>query len=194
MKIAVCGDSFAANNFDPHSWVNLLSREYEVQHLAQAGISEYKIYKQILSVDADFVIVCHTSPYRVHTNTHPWHQSGFHQHSDLIFSDIEDKYNQTDNEKIKTAYNYFQFYFDPEYYENIYRLVRKDINQLMTIPSLHIDNFEISKNFAVEDCKLDLSNVWRTHPGIINHYSIEGNLVVYSSIKDMMNRIANDNM
>lgn len=186
MKIAICGDSFAANTSNG-SWVDLLSKDHKIQHLAQPGVSEYKIYKQVLQAEADYVIVCHTSTGRVHTSVHPWHSTGYHQYSDLIFSDIEDKMNDDPTEKIQTAYNYFQYYFDIEYYENIYRLVRREINDILSIrnvPCLHIDNFESSLQFAVEKNKLDLTTIWNNNQGTVNHYSVKGNEIVYNLINE----------
>jgi hypothetical protein len=97
-RVLIIGDSFGADwsvkYRDYPGWPSLLARVYSVVNLAQAGISEYKIYKQLLSVtDLDsyeYVIVSHTSPYRVTTNSHPVHANDLlHNNADLIFNDIE---------------------------------------------------------------------------------------------------------
>ena len=97
-KILVVGDSFAADWTkkypEGHGWVNLLSAEYAVTNLAQAGVGEYKILQQIKSVPDiqmfDLVLISHTSPYRIHTRKHPVHHADpLHNHADLIMEDIE---------------------------------------------------------------------------------------------------------
>ena len=54
MKILIVGDSFAADWAIKYKsisgWPNLLAEKFEVVNLAQAGVSEYKIYQQVLSV------------------------------------------------------------------------------------------------------------------------------------------------
>ena len=51
MKILICGDSFAADfritDTNALGWCNLLEEKYTVVNRAQAGVSEYKILKQI---------------------------------------------------------------------------------------------------------------------------------------------------
>ena len=50
MKILICGDSFAADwtiKYPGQGWPNMLSQQYEIVNLAQAGCSEYKILKQL---------------------------------------------------------------------------------------------------------------------------------------------------
>ena len=63
MKILIAGDSFAALWPDASKgWVNLLAEKFDVLNVAQAGVSEYKIYKQIINLDInqfDCVIVSH---------------------------------------------------------------------------------------------------------------------------------------
>ena len=54
MKILILGDSFATDWTSKYpqgkGWPNLLAEKFDVTNLAQAGISEYKILKQIKSV------------------------------------------------------------------------------------------------------------------------------------------------
>jgi hypothetical protein len=55
-KLLICGDSFAADwtvKVKEKGWVNLLAQDYKVTNLAQAGCSEYKILKQLQSVNLD---------------------------------------------------------------------------------------------------------------------------------------------
>ena len=77
MKLLICGDSFAADwtvKYKGHGWPNLLSQSFEVTNLARAGVCEYKIYNQLLSVDPsafDVIIISHTSPFRLYVKEHP---------------------------------------------------------------------------------------------------------------------------
>jgi len=48
MKILICGDSFAADwtvKYPGQGWPNMLAQQHEIVNLAQAGCSEYKIFK-----------------------------------------------------------------------------------------------------------------------------------------------------
>ena len=48
-KILIAGDSFAADwtvKYKGEGWVNTLCKDYDVTNVAQAGVSEYKIYNQ----------------------------------------------------------------------------------------------------------------------------------------------------
>ena len=105
-NILIIGDSFAAdwstkyNNY--LGWPNLLAQSHSVTNLAQAGVSEHKIYKQLCSVQDlsvyDVVIVAHTSPFRVPTKRHPMHSKDvLHKDADLIYSDIEYHSNRLKN-------------------------------------------------------------------------------------------------
>ena len=106
-KILICGDSFAVNHveFDKNScgWSNLLANDnYDVINLAQAGVGEYKIFKQLTSVDLekfDAVIVCHTSPNRVYIQQHP-----VHKHSKSGYEDNKGKL-KTNNQNIDKKYH-----------------------------------------------------------------------------------------
>ena len=96
MKILITGDSFAADWTIKYpnicGWPNMLAKEYSVTNVAQAGVSEYKIWKQIKCQNLqnfDIVIVSHTSPSRVHTFHHPIHSKDkLHYNADLMLNDI----------------------------------------------------------------------------------------------------------
>ena len=55
MHLLIIGDSFAADwsvkYADKKGWPNFLAEKYSVTNLAQAGCSEYKIKKQLDSVN-----------------------------------------------------------------------------------------------------------------------------------------------
>jgi len=130
LKILVAGDSFAAEWPGNSGWVKLLAQEHPVTNVAQAGVSEYKILKQIQNEnlqDYDAVIVSHTSPSRVHTLDHPLHKDGLHKDCDLLWTDIEDRPSLF-NPSLKAAKGYFKYHYDDNYYQTIYSLLRKEIN------------------------------------------------------------------
>ena len=75
VKILIMGDSWAADWSQKHSeylgWPNILAEDHDVTNIAQAGVSQYSIVKQLHSVkpyDYDKVICSITSPYRVYTH------------------------------------------------------------------------------------------------------------------------------
>jgi hypothetical protein len=48
-KILICGDSFAADwskKYNSIGWVNMIENDHIITNIAEAGVSEYKIYKQ----------------------------------------------------------------------------------------------------------------------------------------------------
>ena len=48
MDFLIVGDSFAVDNNNTQSWQNRLKVDSNVVNKAQSGISEYKIYKQLV--------------------------------------------------------------------------------------------------------------------------------------------------
>lgn len=198
-KILIIGDSFACewpNGLT--GWPAQLAQQHDVTNLAQAGVGEYKILRQLLNFtkenpwwqhDYDCVIVCHTSPSRVHTPVHPIHKQGLHKDCDLIWNDIESR-NSWFNKSLDTAKNWFKYHYDDQYQKDIYRLIRRDINKkLEQITSLHIDNFGISNHFVEEQNLLDFSMIWPNYRGEINHYNDEGNQIVLAQIVDKLEQI-----
>lgn len=185
MKILIAGDSFAAlwpNAKD--GWVNLLANQHDVVNVAQAGVGEYKIYKQLTNVNIaqfDCVIVSHTSPSRIHTPAHPLHTTGFHKDCDLIITDLLGHFNPF-NTKLQSAKSWFKNHYDEAYQIDIYQLLRSKIKDIITIPYISLSHIEIANLLAVEDNHLDFSSLWRTHRGNVNHYTKEGNLKVYNEI------------
>jgi hypothetical protein len=54
MNLLICGDSFAADwtvKYPGEGWPNLMSKIHNVTNLAQAGCGEYKVLKQLESVN-----------------------------------------------------------------------------------------------------------------------------------------------
>lgn len=195
-RLLIAGDSFAApypNDVDT-GWPNLLKGVYEVTNVAQAGVSEYKILKQLRNISGieeifDLVIVAHTSPYRVHT-VKSIHDTELHKDCDLLLADIESFSPFTLNPAIKSAKGYFKYHFDPEYYEDIYELLREDIEDVTkNVPTLHIDHFETSLKYAKEKFNLNLSAMWPYYRGNINHYTPEGNQIVCARVLENLKEL-----
>ena len=152
-KILIAGDSFAANWRIKHNgagWVNLLENDYDVKNIAQAGVSEYKIMKQLLTQDLDDydkIIVSHTSAYRIPIAEHPIHKDDIlHKNCDLIFSDVSE---HIDNPIMKTAYDFYANIFNPDYFRYTNELIFKDIRS-MSDKMLHITFFDDFYNFYDE--------------------------------------------
>jgi hypothetical protein len=202
MKILIIGDSFAADWTAKYNtlvgWPNLLAKHHAVVNLAQAGVGEYKIYKQLLSVadvsKFDLVIVAHTSPYRVHTRKHPKHFGDkLHNNADLMYSDIEyhlSKVGNFLNRALRSAYNFFAHHFDYEYQEDIYMLLRNKINQLVgNTKCLVVTNSTIDLKFVTENNVTDISYLQTTYPGLANHLSDIGNQLAFKQILNKINEI-----
>jgi hypothetical protein len=188
MKILIVGDSFAADwsvkYNDYPGWPNLLAQDFDVTNLAQAGVGQYKIYKQLKSVDVkEFAVVLssYTSPYRVHTQSHPIHSEDLlHNQCDLLANDIEHWSRQDKhNESLSTAKNYFKYHFDFEYYNDIYQMLVERCNSLIgDVRHIQISNLEY-----VTDNWIDIT---KNHKGLINHLSLKGNELVYNKIKETL--------
>ena len=187
-NILIVGDSFAAvwpGAVD--GWVNLLARKHNVTNIAQAGCGEYKILKQLESVDLksfDLVIVSHTSPSRVHTVSHPIHRDGFHKNCDLLITDIVE-HQEFFNPSLRTAQGWFRYHYDDQYQIDIYNLIRKKISDILTTtPYISLTHVDISRDLTIESNNIDFSDLWKKERGVTNHYTIHGNKTIYNKILD----------
>ena len=189
MNILICGDSFSAEqDREIVSWVDRLRADYDVTNVSQAGVSEYKILRQVqdhLCSDPNLVIVCHTSPFRVHTLNHPIHTQGLHQDCDLIYTDIEYHNSKKHTPSLTAALGYFAHHFDPEYYETVYDLIRAEIERSIPMPVIHCDFFPGNSG-------LDLSDIPLSHPGQPNHMSESGHKITYEKISREINNLELD--
>lgn len=189
MKILIAGDSFAAEWPNAtKGWVNMLSKKYSVVNLAQAGVGEYKILKQLESVNINefsLVIVSHTSPSRVHTRNHPLHKTGFHKDCDLLVNDIVDRCSVF-NQNLQVSQGWFRYHYDDEYQIDMYKLVRQQIKNIITVPYISLTHVDIARELAIEYCNLDFSDLWKQHRGNINHYTELGNTVVFNQLVDQI--------
>jgi hypothetical protein len=193
-KILIAGDSFAAlwpnaNN----GWVNLLAEKFNVVNIAQAGVGEYKIFKQIQNTNLnefDCIIVSHTSPSRIHTKNHPLHTQGFHSDCDLIITDLIEHWNPF-NRNLSSAKSFFKYHYDEQYQIDIYKLLREKINNLIHIPYISISHIDIANELRIESTHIDFSDLWKTERGCVNHYTNEGNELVYLTIRNKLNEYYN---
>lgn len=179
-KILIIGDSFAADwsvkYNDYKGWPNLLAEKYNVTNAAQAGVSEYKIYKQLLSYKSklkefDTFIVHHTSSYRVPTIEHPIHgDDPLHKNADLIYADIEyhnKQFKNIFNRSLKAARGFYNHHYDEEFYIMTSELYRKEIENILSGHNIIL---------------LELKSLKKDYPGLINHLSKEGNQLVYNDL------------
>ena len=170
MNILIIGDSFATKYNGPYlGWAEILEQEHNVTNLAQAGVGEYKILKQLQSVtasDYDCVIVSHTSPYRIHTLYHPLHKEGLHKNCDFIYEDV--RYRLPDVEK------FFTEYFDLDYANYIYRCIYEDIT------------LRLKDCVVIDTEELGIKNLFSKHRGNVQHLTQEGNTIFYKRIEERL--------
>lgn len=194
MKILICGDSFAADWTVKYSnkkgWVNYLADMYNITNLAQAGCSEYKIYKQIESVDLtkfDKIIISHTSPYRLPITFHPVHEKDvLHKNSDLLYLDVKE-HAETFPE-LKSIVTFFEKYMDMEYALLVHELLCSRIdNHILKYhnDAIHISNIDWSRFYQFEDM-LSFSNLFKNHRGDMNHFDEHGNQQVFQKVLDRL--------
>jgi hypothetical protein len=180
LKVLLCGDSFAADwsvkNSNLHGWPNDLASSVDLTNLARAGCSEYRILKQIKSIDLaqfDRVIVSHTSPYRIYVRQHPVHQDdSLYKDCDLIYSDCV-------GHGLQTVKEWFENYFDLEYAIDIHHMIMREI-ATQHDKICHIGHMDISAPKGLDF--VDFSDIWKQHPGKINHYNEVGNKKVYKRL------------
>jgi hypothetical protein len=185
-KVLVAGDSFACSHkseTDNIGWSELLKQDYEITNLAQAGVSEYKIYKQLESIDIrkfDNIIICHTSFFRIPIEEHPIYKTNkLHKNCDLIFTDVESKKGKS--KKMKIAYEFFKEFFWDEYFIFSNSLIFEKIFQ-NTKNNIHITFFD---NFY-DNRVLNLKYIFENYRGDVNHLNKDGNTFVFETIKKLI--------
>lgn len=187
MKILLAGDSFAADQQipGPKSWWQML-QDHTVVNIAQPGVGEYKIWQQILRSklsEFDVVLVCHTSPYRIHAQINPFHSKGSHVHSDLIYKDVEAAPDSPVKEHILY---WFQEIMDLDHARSIHGLIKEKIfnhlNQLQ-IAHCHMTFFDTDQDVFRLDHEINFHKIWKEHSGSINHLSQRGNELVAATMR-----------
>lgn len=184
VKVLIVGDSFAADwtvkyNSEGLGWPNIIAEQFDVLNLAQAGCSEYRILKQLQSVELDnfnIILVNHTSPYRLYTYKHPIHKNDvLHHSSDLMYNDLLYHYKTNHNDKIKPIIDFFENYFDTDYFKFVYKLTFDEISKLThgfdVINLSHIGLSNIIDNITVTE--INMFN--KKTKGLLNHYDEKTN-------------------
>ena len=191
-KILICGDSFSADwSLDYpkcQGWPNLLTTDYKVTNLSQAGCSEYRIYKQIKSGNLDnfdLIIVSHTSPYRIYVEDHPGQsRDKIHTNCDFLFADVEQL--AKNNKDYQSVLLYFKKFFSVEYADFSYNLIIKEICDVVgSRPVLHL----VHNSSIKQQSWINFLNIFKKYPGLINHYSTQGNLQVFKSLQERIEKI-----
>lgn len=188
-KILIAGDSFASKHLSGQfGWVKQLDDRYLVTNLAHPGIGEYKIKNQVQSVDVnnyDWVIVSHTSPYRVHTVLNPLYAHGHtYRNSDVILADAEHK--QHTHLAANQMMYYFKFLFDEEYYRYIHYKCCQDIDfHTKNTQVIHITHFDWSGLYEFNNM-INFYDHWKDNVGNFNHYTEYGNSVVFNTLCNIM--------
>jgi hypothetical protein len=173
-KLYIFGDSFSVGN--NMSWVSMLTSNFDVINFSSNGSSEYRILKTYQqhrdTIGTDRLLFCHTAPSRIYLKnnitslsrllpSHPW--------CDLILSDIYSKKEQKFIDTVESIW-------DEQFFNDIFKLI---FNATQVSRSFHITFFDST------DCT-SLYNIWKSHPGNINHLSQEGNILAYNLIKDLI--------
>ena len=201
LKILIIGDSFAADwsvkykNYK--GWPELLAEQYKVTNIAQAGVSEYKIYKQLLSInnlkEYDWVIVSHTGPYRIATKAHPIHTNDcLHSNADLILTDIEyhaSKLKNFFNRSLRSAMLFYKYHFDKDFYYITYCLLREKINSILKDNNVIVlSNLTDTSLEFNEKIVLNYNILWQQERGLVNHFTAYGNQVIYNDVIKILTR------
>ena len=188
MNILISGDSFAADWSvkypNQKGWPNLLAEKFNIKNVAQAGCSQYKIYKQLENEqlkDYDHIIICHTSPFRIPIIKHPIHYNDIlHKNCDLLYSDIKEHLDK--NIELISICIFFEKYFDFESAIFNHRLICKEIDLLTkSNNTTHISNIDWKDLYQFKDM-LNFYNLFRTNRGSVNHYNDNGNIKIYNAI------------
>jgi len=195
MNILILGDSFAADWSEQHTeylgWPNIIAQQHTVTNIAQAGVSQYSILKQlgtVQSLDYDMVIISITSPYRVYTPQHPVHTAGLHANSDLIYTDIAHHTAEyPDNKRLHSARAYFEDHYDLDYADTIHHnMVDNCLNGLDSRNTIVTSNIEHNSEYVGGHLYIDGFPVFQSYPGKINHLSSEGNQIFAKEITKLL--------
>ena len=176
MRILIVGDSFSANAL---GWPSMIGHDIVIK--AQNGVGEYKIFKQLENVEEyDKVLVCHTSPWRLHTKFHPIHDANIERpNCDFLLSDVE--YHAKNNKEMKLVYSYMKKYMDLEYQKFIYNCI---VDKLLEIDNAI--NFTFHNKEDTKEILINFYDIWQNNKGNINHMNIKGNELVAEEIKKLL--------
>lgn len=184
MRLAIFGDSFGVQQQDqPYdNWVDLLSQHFVITNYCECGVGEYKILKQLQSANLreyDKILIVHTSASRVYVKHNPLHQSTqYYKNCDIIFSDVETRKN-----KFSTACElYFKYIFDLDHAIDIHNMICKTIDDLcQEFDVIHTTHFDYSNLYQFSNM-INFYNLFLEHRGDVNHYTKQGNNLIYQSL------------
>jgi hypothetical protein len=184
MKLAIFGDSFGAQKTNqPYlSWVDLLSRHFDITNYCECGVGEYKILKQLQSADLtkfDKILLVHTSATRTYVKYNPLHQSSeYYKNCDIILSDVE----EGKNEFSTACLLYFKHIFDLDYAIDIHNMICKKIDELCQGRNVvHTTHFNYSELYQFQNM-INFHNLFLNARGEVNHYNESGNYQIYQSL------------
>ena len=196
MNILLVGDSWTADwtekSKEFSGWPTLLSNQYNVTNLSKAGVSQYRICKQLEKENLenyDLIICSITSPNRLYSKYNLHKENNFHNECDLIFQDIESAIIEGNNStELKTALNFFIEHWDKDYADFVHKLkVEWCYNKLTNYNTIYTSIINESKNFLPKEAKfLDGFEIFETYPGPINHLSEEGNTIFFNNLKELL--------
>lgn len=190
MKILIIGDSFA----DPSgvigdTWYRSLPSS--VTNMAKAGVGQYKILQQLLSVKSHFdkVIVVVTSEYRVHASQNPFYTFTDHRHheSDLILRDVESR---LPDERAQHICYWFKNIFDLKHAVDMHNLILQETHNklrqknLNFIPITFFPRMNDIYNF--DNQLIDFSLIAQDNQGDKNHLDSQGHKLVLNELKGMI--------
>jgi len=184
-RLLICGDSFSADwtkKYEGIGWVNMLENDFNITNISQAGVSEYKIYQQLNSVDLskfDKILVSHTSAYRIPIQEHPIHKDDvLHYNCDILFSDVE---KHLDNPVMKTAYDFYSDIFYPDYFCFVNDLIYEKIKGIAPTAT-HITFFDSFYDDSIHK----FENIFLENNGTMNHLNELGNRIIYQKVLELL--------
>ena len=183
--LSIIGDSFSSE-YTSDSWVSMLGNRYKVKNFSQRGISEYRLYCNILNhieeiTKSDLVIIFHTNPDRVFVPdgvVFDSRQLPTHPYCDLVASD-----SITSNNWKYIAETYYKYFFDQTLQNFLYQSIVEKTTSLCLPNLVHCTGFQIpqSMNFIKS-----FHDVYMNNPGDINHMDRHGNQIVYEYLEKII--------
>ena len=186
-KILIAGDSFSADWSSTYEWWKMLP--YEITNISQAGSSEFKILKRIQEHDLtpyDGVIVFHTSPYRLYTETNLLHKdSQTHSESCYVINDVLSK-----RGPIKSAMNkYLEYFYNDEYNMYCHQKICNDIIEITKQKKvLHCSGFNYDNICTIPNI-ITVDDLHREYKGSVCHLNQNGNRYLKERIYQNMEKL-----
>lgn len=190
LNISIIGDSFSSDT-GPDSWVSMLTDIHNVTNYSQRGISEYRLYNNIIKnieeiSKTDVIIVFHTNPDRVFVPDRVIFHSrtlSTHTHCDMIAENA-----LTDKHWKNIAKEYYTYFFDQSQQNCFYQLLVEKMNNLNLKQIIHCSGFDINIPFNSLHIK-SFNDVMISNPGNINHLDLMGNQIVYNYVNSQFDTV-----